>query len=201
MLVPAPQWLKDAPLGEFLANRDFAPFLMPFCQYNTTWNEFCVQHINGMFYGPSVYVPPQDYIIIFTTWPSSVATRNLEHWSQMFRDDKLKLKKYSYGSDCTNLLRGAALPRSFHESCNMAAYGTPEPEEYDLSRITAPQAYMLGEWHIRLCATAWVLLLHIGCITPKLSMNAATTNKALSTNICAQSACCPLLALTICRQH
>lgn len=63
---------------------------------------------------------------------------------QMATDGKLRLQKYSYGNDCTNLLLGANFPRSFHESCNMAVYGKETPPEYDLGKITAPQAFFLG---------------------------------------------------------
>jgi hypothetical protein len=63
----------------------------------------------------------------------------------MAQDGKLRLQKYSFGNDCTNLLLGAPFPRSFHESCNMAHYGADTPPEYDLGKITAPQAYLLGE--------------------------------------------------------
>lgn len=64
---------------------------------------------------------------------------------QMANDGALRLQKYSFGNDCTNLLRGAAFPRSFHESCNLASYGTDTPPEYHLENITAPQAFFLGE--------------------------------------------------------
>jgi hypothetical protein len=77
------QWLKNAPLGEFIAHRDISPFVLPFCHYNHTFNEWCMQQMNGMFYGPSVNVPTADFILISRTWPSSVASRNLEHWAQV----------------------------------------------------------------------------------------------------------------------
>lgn len=77
------QWLKNAPLGEFIAHRDIAPFVVPFCEYNHTFNEWCMQQMNGMFYGPSVNVPTADFILIARTWPSTVASRNLEHWAQV----------------------------------------------------------------------------------------------------------------------
>ncbi|WIA28628.1 hypothetical protein OEZ86_011165 [Tetradesmus obliquus] len=143
-IVKSDQWLKNAPLGEFIAHRDIAPFVVPFCEYNHTFNEWCMQQMNGMFYGPSVNVPTADFILIARTWPSTVASRNLEHWAQMATDGKLRLQKYSYGNDCTNLLLGANFPRSFHESCNMAVYGKETPPEYDLGKITAPQAFFLG---------------------------------------------------------
>ncbi|KAF6263629.1 Alpha/Beta hydrolase protein [Scenedesmus sp. NREL 46B-D3] len=142
-VIKSDQWLKNAPLGEFIAHRDLAPFVLPFCQYNHTFNEWCMQQMNGMFYGPSVNVPTADFVLISKTWPSSVATRNLEHWSQMHRDGKLRLQKYSFGNDCIHPL-GGNFPRSFHESCNMARYGTETPPEYDLSKITAPQAFFVG---------------------------------------------------------
>jgi hypothetical protein len=77
------QWLKNAPLGEFIAHRDIAPFVLPFCEFNHTFNEWCMQQMNGMFYGPSVNVPTADFILISRTWPSTVASRNLEHWAQV----------------------------------------------------------------------------------------------------------------------
>eukprot|EP00878_Enallax_costatus_P021555 GHUV01022827.1.p1 GENE.GHUV01022827.1~~GHUV01022827.1.p1 ORF type:complete len:161 (+),score=29.58 GHUV01022827.1:401-883(+) len=63
---------------------------------------------------------------------------------QMDRDGVLRLQKYSYGNDCTNLLKGAVFPRSYHESCNMAMYGSETVPEYNMTKITAPQAYFSG---------------------------------------------------------
>jgi hypothetical protein len=77
---------------------------------------------------------------------------------QMATDGKLRLQKYSFGNDCTNLLLGAPFPRSFHESCNMARYGAETPPEYDLGKVTAPQAYLLGELLI------WLLVWQQRCL-------------------------------------
>lgn len=65
---------------------------------------------------------------------------------QMDRDGVLRLQKYSFGNDCTNLIRGSMFPRSYYESCNMAVYGSETVPEYDLSKITAPQAFFVGKW-------------------------------------------------------
>ncbi|KAF8072636.1 Lip3 [Scenedesmus sp. PABB004] len=146
-----PQWLKNAPLGEFLANRDLSPFVMPFCKHNSTFNEWCTQQLNGMFYGPSVFVPPSDYLLVGTTWPSTVATRNLEHWSQARRHPRARGARAAASRGAAPRAprrraptRAAAAAGGYHESCNMAAYGATVPPEYNLTRITAPQAFFLG---------------------------------------------------------
>jgi hypothetical protein len=33
--------------------------------------------------GPSIFITPDDYVSIATTWPSSVGSRNLVHWAQV----------------------------------------------------------------------------------------------------------------------
>lgn len=55
----------------------------------------------------------------------------------MLTDDKIRFQRYDFGNDCNNRTR-------FQETCNQEVYGSMDPPEYDLSRITAPQVILQG---------------------------------------------------------
>lgn len=50
--------------------------------------------------------PPDDYLAIWRTWPSGVASRNLQHWAQLFRDRRLRFSQYDFGGLGGDLLGG-----------------------------------------------------------------------------------------------
>lgn len=135
----AMQFFRNAKVGEFLWYRFLAPYVNS-CQ-NYTWAELCGSTLNYMFYGPSIYVTPDDFQVILKTWPASVSARNIAHWAQMLTDGKLRLQRYNHGSNCTDRTW-------FEETCNQQAYGSLLPLEYDLSRITTPQIMLDGQLDI-----------------------------------------------------
>jgi len=60
--------------------------------------------------------------------PAGASTRPFVHYAQLHQLDN-KFKKYDYGSS----------------EANIDHYGTPEPPEYDLSKISAPVAIFAGD--------------------------------------------------------
>jgi hypothetical protein len=104
-------------------------------------------HPHPQFYGPSSVVSPDDYMRVAATWPASVSSRNLAHWSQMARRPGA-LRMYDYGADCRPDWKGGrGSPGTAGQSgvCNRAKYGADDPPTYDLSRVTAPVAIFAGE--------------------------------------------------------
>jgi hypothetical protein len=79
---PTPQLVKGLGVGEFLLNRVTAPIGLPPCM-SYPMNPACTIALNALFYGPSEFMPTDDFWLIATTWPSSVTTRNLEQWAQV----------------------------------------------------------------------------------------------------------------------
>lgn len=76
------QILKNMQWGEFLWNRIISPLYLGACKaYNG--DEDCARILAYTFYGASMFITPDDYFTISTGWPSSVSTRNLEHWAQV----------------------------------------------------------------------------------------------------------------------
>lgn len=130
------QFFRNAKIGEFLWERFLAPYVNNCESYK--WAELCAASLNQIFYGPSIFVTPDDFQIILRTWPASVSARNLAHWSQMLTDGQLRLQRYDHGSNCSDRTW-------FYETCNQQAYGSILPPEYDLSRITVPQVMMQGQ--------------------------------------------------------
>lgn len=74
--------LANLGIGEFLPNRLTAPLYATLCP-NWILDEVCAAALGFIFYGPSIFITPDDYLTIATTWPSSVGTRNLVHWAQV----------------------------------------------------------------------------------------------------------------------
>ncbi|WIA08209.1 hypothetical protein OEZ85_007658 [Tetradesmus obliquus] len=134
-------------IGEFLPNRLVAPLYGTLC---ISWplDEVCAAALSFIFYGPSIFITPDDYVSIATTWPSSVGSRNLVHWAQNFRSSELELRKYDFGTACnvTKWKFGHGFqPKPFRETCNQYEYGSEVPPAYDLTKVTAPTLMFLGE--------------------------------------------------------
>jgi lysosomal acid lipase/cholesteryl ester hydrolase len=60
--------------------------------------------------------------------PAGTSTRPIVHYAQLHENDN-QFKKYDYGNPDENI----------------AHYGTPEPPEYDLSKVTAPVGIFAGD--------------------------------------------------------
>ena len=61
------------------------------------------------------------------------------HWSQFVRQAAPRFCKYDLGSKCEG-------PLGQPQPCNVRAYGTAEPPEYDLASIRTPLALFFGEF-------------------------------------------------------
>jgi pimeloyl-ACP methyl ester carboxylesterase len=138
-LVRNDQFLRDAAMGEFLWYRFLAPYVKDCQDYR--WAELCGSSLNYMFYGPSIFITPDDFQVILKTWPASVSARNMAHWAQMLTDNRIRLQRFDFTSNCTDRTW-------FAETCNQQAYGTLIPPDYDLSRITVPQVLLSGQLDI-----------------------------------------------------
>lgn len=68
-------------LGEFIPSRLTLLFGDECSDYPLT--EACVVFITIAFFGPSTMIPPDDYSVIFATWPASVTSRNVIHMAQV----------------------------------------------------------------------------------------------------------------------
>lgn len=55
-------------------------------------SEFCTAVLNLIFFGPSMFVTPDETAVIFKTWPASVSMRNVGHWAQMLTDGQLRFQ-------------------------------------------------------------------------------------------------------------
>jgi len=121
--------LAQAGVGQFLPNYDTSQMVSG-CKIPAN-TPFCFDLINFMFYGPSKYVSYDDFMRVSATWPATVATRNLAHWSQMFHT-RNGIYMYDYGDNCTLT---HAMERAYQESCNQMKYGSLTPMQYDLGRI------------------------------------------------------------------
>eukprot|EP00879_Flechtneria_rotunda_P024438 GHRR01025908.1.p1 GENE.GHRR01025908.1~~GHRR01025908.1.p1 ORF type:complete len:203 (-),score=36.74 GHRR01025908.1:1176-1784(-) len=130
------QFFNNAKLGEFLWYRFLAPYVQT-CRENV-WSEMCVSTLNAMFYGPSAFIAPDDFVVIGQTWPATVSARNVQHWAQQLTDKKLQFQMFDHGTNCKNRTW-------FAETCNQLAYGSLVPPEYDLGKVTAPQVILEGE--------------------------------------------------------
>eukprot|EP00878_Enallax_costatus_P034540 GHUV01038302.1.p1 GENE.GHUV01038302.1~~GHUV01038302.1.p1 ORF type:complete len:290 (+),score=48.85 GHUV01038302.1:665-1534(+) len=139
--------LGNLGVGEFLPNRLVAPLYVTLC-HSWILDEVCAAALGFIFYGPSIFITPDDYLSIATTWPSSVGSRNLVHWGQMFRSPELQMRYYDFGTNC-NAYKWKPLhgidKKPFYESCNQEKYNSTEPPIYDLTKITAPNLMFLGE--------------------------------------------------------
>ncbi|KAI8465183.1 MAG: Alpha/Beta hydrolase protein [Monoraphidium minutum] len=137
-------------IPEFLPLRLTAPVIQNLCD-TYPQDEICAALVSFFFFGPSQYITPDDYLVIWRTWPSGVSTRNLQHWAQMFRDRRLELTAFDYGDLCnrTKWIPGQGLqPHPMKESCNLAEYGTERPPAYDITRIRTPMAFFLAEYDV-----------------------------------------------------
>eukprot|EP00878_Enallax_costatus_P000288 GHUV01000360.1.p2 GENE.GHUV01000360.1~~GHUV01000360.1.p2 ORF type:complete len:224 (+),score=18.01 GHUV01000360.1:2065-2736(+) len=132
-------FFRNAAVGEFLWYRFLAPYVQTCWDYK--WSDLCASTLNQMFYGPSMFVTPDDFQVILQTWPASVSARNIMHWAQMLTDGQLRFQMYDYGTNCTKRTR-------FYETCNQQVYGSLIPPEYDLGKITVPQVMLEGELDI-----------------------------------------------------
>lgn len=94
-----------------------------------------------------------DLLKVAATWPSTVALRNLLHWSQLWQA-AAGLRMYDFGTDCDK--KPASKGRAFEESCNQAKYGQEDPPGYDLSQVTCPAAVFAGEAAVQQGATSIV---------------------------------------------
>jgi hypothetical protein len=100
-----PQILKMLGWGEFLMNRVTAPVGLPACKFYPM-NPVCTMLLNAMFYGPSQFMPTDDFWLVATTWPASVTSRNLEHWSQVKgrgRGGVYRAKERGGGHSCVHV--------------------------------------------------------------------------------------------------
>jgi hypothetical protein len=84
------------------------------------------------------------------TWPASVATRNLAHWSQMYHT-RNGIYMYDYGVNCTS---ADQLQQPYSESCNQMKYGSETPLQYDLTRINKNLTAIILAGESDLMATA-----------------------------------------------
>lgn len=122
-------------LGQFLTSSRLWPFLRQCDRYST--NIFCAGAIWQAFYGPSDRVAMDDWVIIFNTWPATVASRVISHWAQMMTDTEQRLQRYDFGTNCGTLTR-------YNETCNQQKYSALQPPEYDLSKIAIPVFILQG---------------------------------------------------------
>ncbi|WIA37407.1 hypothetical protein OEZ86_014332 [Tetradesmus obliquus] len=129
-------YARTAKIGEFLWYRFVAPYIDVCRDYYNS--ELCTAALNLIFFGPSMFITPDETAVIFKTWPASVSMRNVGHWAQMLTDGQLRFQRYDFGSNCGNLT-------NHEETCNQHRYGSMQPPEYDLSKVTAPQAFFAGE--------------------------------------------------------
>eukprot|EP00877_Chromochloris_zofingiensis_P014376 jgi/Chrzof1/9192/Cz03g39100.t1 len=137
------QILKNMQWGEFLWNRIISPLYLGACKaYNG--DEDCARILAYTFYGASMFITPDDYFTISTGWPSSVSTRNLEHWAQNWRFNGYEMRMYDFGTDCAKADQG--IP--FYESCNQRKYGQNSPPVYNLTNIRAPIAVFSGGYDV-----------------------------------------------------
>lgn len=144
------QLLTIVGLQEFLPTRLTAPVAETLCDSYPP-DEICAALVSFLFFGPSQFIAPDDYLVIWRTWPSGVSSRNLQHWAQMFRDRSYTFRQYDYGTLCnrTKWVPGHGLqPHPSMESCNQAQYGSLVPPVYDISRVTGPQAFFLAEYDV-----------------------------------------------------
>eukprot|EP00879_Flechtneria_rotunda_P000554 GHRR01000660.1.p1 GENE.GHRR01000660.1~~GHRR01000660.1.p1 ORF type:complete len:576 (+),score=135.60 GHRR01000660.1:200-1927(+) len=154
-IISADQFLYLLRIGEFLPNRLTAPLYGTLCP---AWplDEVCTAALSLIFFGPSLFITPDDYISIATTWPSSVGSRNLVHWAQNFRTPELELRQYDFGTACnlTEWKPGRGfIPKPFKETCNQYAYGTLVPPAYDFTKVTCPNVIFSGEVDVVSVAT------------------------------------------------
>lgn len=75
------QTLPLTAVGEFLFPRLVSQFVTQ-CVDNY-WSEYCVNQLTTVFYGPSIFTPPDDYLVIGQTWPCAVTSRNVLHLVQV----------------------------------------------------------------------------------------------------------------------
>lgn len=109
----------------------------------------------------SPYLNSADLPRLLATYPSTVSSRNLEHWSQLFRS-ATGLRTYDFGANCSVPEGG---PRPYQETCNQAKYGQEQPPAYDLSKVTTKAAVFAGwSW------TRSALCLPWSCFVPLYSM-------------------------------
>jgi pimeloyl-ACP methyl ester carboxylesterase len=138
-LPPRPrQLLIDAGIGQFMQNSATAQLISGCSRPEST--EWCFNFISFLFYGSSDYMNSKDLFKVGSTWPSTVALRNLLHWSQLYRSGD-GLRMFDFGSNCGVPARG---PAPYHESCNLAKYGADLPPSYDLKGVTAKAAVFSG---------------------------------------------------------
>jgi hypothetical protein len=98
--------------------------------------------LRAQFYGPSVIVSPDDLPKVSATWSSTVAIRNLLHWSQLYKRSS-GLWMYDFGTDCD--LSSRTRDNSTSETCNQAKYGQRDPPKYDLKQVKARAAVFEGQ--------------------------------------------------------
>lgn len=55
-------------------------------------SELCTAALNLIFFGPSMFITPDETAVIFKTWPASVSMRNVGHWAQMLTDGQLRFQ-------------------------------------------------------------------------------------------------------------
>jgi hypothetical protein len=98
------QLLYALGIGEFIPNRLTAPLAGILC---SSWpaSDVCAAAVSLIFFGPSQFITPDDYVAISRTWPSSVASRNLVHWAQVCLQHAL-LKCLCYLSNIIAFDRG-----------------------------------------------------------------------------------------------
>lgn len=76
------QLLTNLGFQEFIPNRLTAPLIISLCPVFPI-DELCAAAISFFTFGPSIFITPDDYITIATTWPSGVGIRNFNHWAQV----------------------------------------------------------------------------------------------------------------------
>jgi hypothetical protein len=77
--IPAPlQILAWADVGQFLPST-VSTQLIKSCRTPTN-TPYCYDLVCFLFYGPSERISNYDFELVGTTWPATVAVRNLEHW-------------------------------------------------------------------------------------------------------------------------
>jgi hypothetical protein len=89
-LVTPPAWVLNAqPLSHrpccptpWIALPECSTLCSPQCKENL-FAETCAAGLNYLFYGPSVYISIDDFVVITQTWPANVASRNLGHFAQV----------------------------------------------------------------------------------------------------------------------
>jgi hypothetical protein len=70
--------------------RFIAPYIDVCREYYNS--ELCIAALNLIFYGPSMFITPDETAVIFQTWPASVSMRNVGHWAQMLTDGQLRFQ-------------------------------------------------------------------------------------------------------------